>query len=100
MIAANNEYMMEATQALYEYNSDYVIRQKCEAREEYERRQRTMKKLLSDAQEKIQEQEVALQEKDVALQEKDVALREQEVALQEKDAEIKRLMELIEKNSQ
>ena len=79
MIAANNEYMKEATQALYEYNSDYVIRQKCEAREEYECRQRTMNRLLTEAQEK---------------------LKEQEAALQAKDAEIARLLELIEKNKQ
>ena len=79
MIAANNKYMKEATQALYEYNSDYVIRQKCEAREEYECRQRTMNRLLTEAQEK---------------------LKEQEAALQAKDAEIARLLELIEKNKQ
>lgn len=64
MIAENNEYMTEATQALYEYNADYVIRQKCEAREEYERRQRTLHKKLSDAQEKIQEQDKLLKEQE------------------------------------
>lgn len=78
MIAENNEYMTEATQALYEYNADYVIRQKCEAREEYERRQRTLHKKLSDAQEKIQEQEESLREKDSKLQEQDKLLKEQE----------------------
>ena len=71
MIAENNEYMTEATQALYEYNADYVIRQKCEAREEYERRQRTLHKKLSDAQEKIQEQEENLREKDKLLKEQE-----------------------------
>ena len=71
MIAKNNEYMTEATQALYEYNADYVIRQKCEAREEYERRQRTLHKKLSDAQEKIQEQEESLREKDKLLKEQE-----------------------------
>lgn len=64
MIAENNEYMTEATQALYEYNADYVIRQKCEAREEYERRQRTLHKKLSDAQEKIQEQDKLLKKQE------------------------------------
>ena len=78
MIAENNEYMTEATQALYEYNADYVIRQKCEAREEYERRQRTLHKKLSDAQEKIQEQEECLREKDSKLQEQDKLLKKQE----------------------
>ena len=70
MIAENNEYMTEATQALYEYNADYVIRQKCEAREEYERRQRTLHKKLSDAQEKIQEQEKEIARLTALLEEK------------------------------
>jgi len=91
MIAENNEYMTEATQALYEYNADYVIRQKCEAREEYERRQRTLHKKLSDAQEKIQEQEESLREKDSKLQEQDKLLKEQE-------NEIERLKALLQKN--
>lgn len=95
MIAENNEYMTEATQALYEYNADYVIRQKCEAREEYERRQRTLHKKLSDAQEKIQEQEECLREKDSILQEKDSKLQEQDKLLKEQENEIERLKALL-----
>ncbi len=78
MIAENNEYMTEATQALYEYNADYVIRQKCEAREEYERRQRTLHKKLSDAQEKIQEQDRMLKEQEKEIERLKLLLEQQE----------------------
>ena len=116
MIAQNNEYMQEATQALYECNADELIRQQCFAREEYNRYQRTIKKALKDATEErdcalatireqentiqkkdatIQEQKTALQEKDSALQEKDASLQEQKTTIQEQNAEIARLRALL-----
>ena len=51
MLAAQNEYLEEATQELYKCNSDDIIRQQCRAREEYYRRQRTREKALKDANE-------------------------------------------------
>ena len=104
MLADKNEYMQEATQALFECNADELIRQQCYAREEYDRYQRTINKALKDtteerdqlalknakALETIQKQEVALKKKDCDLKEKDDAIKE-------KDAEIARLLALLEK---
>ena len=49
MIAEGNETLMQATQALFECNTDELIRQQCCAREEYYRYQRTIDKALKDA---------------------------------------------------
>ena len=64
-MAEGNEYLTQVTQALYEYNSDEIIRQQCRAREEYYRYQRTIEK--ANALEKIQTQEDALKEKDAEI---------------------------------
>ena len=72
VIADKNEYMEEATQALFECNADELIRQQCYAREEYNRYQRTVQKALKDA---TQERDQALAE----LQEKDALLAKMEV---------------------
>ncbi|MGN1158284.1 MAG: PD-(D/E)XK nuclease family transposase, partial [Agathobacter sp.] len=44
MIAEKNESMEEATQTLYELNSDWVTQDKCRARREYYKRENTMKR--------------------------------------------------------
>ena len=49
MIAEGNETLMQATQALFECNTDELIRQQCYAREEYYKYQRTIDKALKDA---------------------------------------------------
>ena len=49
MIAERNETLMQATQALFECNTDELIRQQCYAREEYYKYQRTIDKALKDA---------------------------------------------------
>ena len=91
LMAEGNEFLMQATQELYECNADELIRQQCRAREEYYKYQRTIEKALKDttaerdqlatekakALETIQEQQTALQEKDNALKEKDDALKAQ-----------------------
>ncbi len=41
MIAEKNEFMQEASQAIYELSADEMIRQRCRAREEYNRLERT-----------------------------------------------------------
>ena len=89
LMAEGNEYLMQATQELYECNADELIRQQCRAREEYYKYQRTIDKALKDttaerdrlaternqlaaekaeALETIQKQQNALKEKDDALQ--------------------------------
>ena len=44
MLAVNNEYMEEAVEALYVANADEIVRQQCRAREDAERRERTLER--------------------------------------------------------
>ncbi len=41
MIAENNDIFTSATQSLYEFNADKLIREQCQAREDYEKHERT-----------------------------------------------------------
>ena len=76
MLANNNEALKEAAENQYIANSDEIVRQQCRAREDAERRERTLERnnrLLKEA------------------------LVEKEVALAEKDKEIFRLKEMLKK---
>lgn len=62
MLSANNEYMSDVSQTLYECNTDLNIREQCYAREEQIKKDNYYKKVIA-------EQAAALEEKDVALTE-------------------------------
>ena len=57
ILAKENEYLQEAAQSLYVANADEIVRQQCIAREDAERRERTLERLVMQKQEKIEEQE-------------------------------------------
>ena len=42
MLAQNNEYLKEAADSIYKANSEEIVRQQCRAREDAERRERTL----------------------------------------------------------
>lgn len=46
MLAQENEYLQEAAESLYVANADEIVRQQCIAREDAERRERTMERLV------------------------------------------------------
>ena len=45
MLAKENEYLQEAAESLYVANADEIVRQQCVAREDAERRERTLEKI-------------------------------------------------------
>ena len=71
MISKNNNYLSEASQALYELNADEITRQKCRAREEYYRTENTYKKMICDLQAQLDKTQQSIAEKDNAIAEKD-----------------------------
>ena len=78
MLTKENEYLQEAAESLYVANADEIVRQQCVAREDAERRERTLerdKRLLQEA------------------------LEESGRVIQEKDKEIARLKALLVENS-
>ena len=79
MIAKNNEILTSASKSLYKYNSDWLVREQCRAREDFECRERTMQKRLA-------EQEVALAAKDNTITEQSNTIAEKELRIQELEA--------------
>ena len=45
MLAKENEYLQEAAESLYVANADEIVRQQCIAREDAERRERTLERI-------------------------------------------------------
>ena len=64
MLARENEYLQEAADSLYVANADEIIRQQCQAREDAERRERTLERNNLRLQEQLQEKDAQLKGKD------------------------------------
>ena len=62
MMTENNEYLQEAAESLYIANADEIVRQQCIAREDAERRERTLEHRLQIAEEQKRQANVALAE--------------------------------------
>ena len=97
MLAQNSEALQEAAANLYIANSDEIVRQQCRAREDAERRERTLERNNRLLKEEVARHKKALLEKDGALAERDIALAEMGNALAEKEQEILRLKALLTK---
>jgi hypothetical protein len=61
MIADTNKYMSEACAAMYELNADKLVRQQCEAREEYERQERWQAARYAKSQEDLKQALLVIQ---------------------------------------
>lgn len=67
MLAQENEDIREASDTIYQLSQEEEIRQQCEAREDYYRRQRSMEVYMQRLENKIQEQNEQLEEKDLTI---------------------------------
>ena len=81
MMANDNEYLQEAAESLYVANTDEIVRQQCRAREDAERRERTLERAKRLAEEALEKER-----------------KENELALKEKDKKIEKLKELLAKH--
>ena len=70
MLAEKNEYLQEAAQSVYMANAEEIVRQKCRAREEAERHERTMKRDMN----KLKEENAAMKEENAAMKEQYAAM--------------------------
>lgn len=59
MITQTNHTLTNAAESLFQYNSDDIIRQRCRAREDYERHERTVNKKIQDLTQALKESENA-----------------------------------------
>ena len=97
MLANNNEALQEAATNLYIANSDEIVRQQCRAREDAERRERTLERITREQKKALAEKDRIISQREHALAEMGSALAEKDNALAEKEQEILRLKVLLEK---
>ena len=81
MIAKNNEILTSASKSLYEYNSDWLVREQCRAREDFECHERTMQKRLAEQEAALAEQENTIAEQSNMIAEKELRIQELESLL-------------------
>ena len=83
-VSRKNEYLQEAAQSVYMANAEEIIRQKCLAREEAERHERTLKrdmnKLLADY--------AAVKEENTSVKKEYAAVKEELSAMSARIAEL------------
>lgn len=101
MLTKDNKYLQEAAESLYIANSDEIIRQQCIAREEAERRERTLERNYKLAQEALSEKNSLIAQQEVALQQQKATMQQQKLTLDAQAEEIARLKALLsEKTNQ
>ncbi len=59
MITQTNHTLTNAAKSLFQYNSNDIIRQRCRAREDYERHERTVNKKIQDLTQALEKSENA-----------------------------------------
>ena len=64
MVVEKNKYMSAAAKEMYERNSDEIIQEQCQAREEYLQHERWVQEQLKEKDQVIEEKDQALAEKD------------------------------------
>lgn len=87
-MAKENEYLAEASKALFMMNADDLARERSYAREDRMRYERTVNKMLEEQAQALAKIEIALAEKNNALAEKDIALAEMRARLDELEAQL------------
>ncbi|MBQ7934651.1 MAG: PD-(D/E)XK nuclease family transposase [Lachnospiraceae bacterium] len=78
MIAANNEYLSEASRALFVMNADEIAREQSLAREDYRRWQNTIERMRDEDAKIMEEQRRLLEEKDAEIARLKALLAEKE----------------------
>ncbi|MBO6299125.1 MAG: PD-(D/E)XK nuclease family transposase, partial [Lachnospiraceae bacterium] len=96
MVAAKNRMIDDAATTIYQLTADERIRQQCEAREDYLRRQRGIQEMLEEQRQQLAEKDQQLTEKDQQLTEKDQQLTEQKQKLMKQEQQIAEQQKLIE----
>ena len=84
MLSKDNESMQEAVNSIYIANADEMVRQKCLAREEAERHERTMLRNIKILENKNAE----LEDENTELKDENTELKDQNIELQNRNAEL------------
>lgn len=102
MLAKDNEYLQEAANSIYMANADEIVRQKCLAREEAERMERTLKRdnqILTEENESLKGIIWGLKADNESLKADNASLQEDIVGLKESLESLQKIVkELQDKN--
>ena len=99
MLAQDNEYLRETSNAMYELDQDRLIRQQCQAREDFLYWERMKENRTKRMEEKIAEQEAELKNQKAELANKDAELAVKDAELAAKDAQIAELLARLDKSN-
>ena len=101
MLAKDNEYLRETSNAMYELDQDRLIRQQCQAREDFLYWERIKENRNKRVEAELAEAKAELTAKDAELADKDAELADKDAKLADKDAELERQKaELAAKDAQ
>ena len=101
MLAQDNEYLRETSNAMYELDQDRLIRQQCQAREDFLYWERMKENRNKRVEAELAEAKAKLANKDAELADKDAELADKDAELADKDAELERQKaELAAKDAQ
>ena len=95
MLAQENKYIEDAMPTIYQLSYEDAIREQCEAREDFYRRQRTQEIYWQSIQKKYDSIKDILANKDKILSEKDKTISEKDKTISDMEAEIARLKSLL-----
>lgn len=88
MLAENNEILTSATESLYKYNSDWLVREQCRAREDFERHQRLTQEEIAEKDNTIAEQNVTIAKQNAVIEEKDAVIEEKDARIRFLEAQL------------
>jgi len=99
MLAKNDEYIKEAADFIYKANADDIVRQQCRAREEAERRERTLerdKKLLQQENDGLKQENDGLKQENDELKQENDELKQAIGELKQENDELKQEIDKFE----
>ena len=91
MVAAKNRMIDDAATTIYQLTADERIRQQCEAREDYLRRQRGIQQMLEEQRQQLAEKDQKLTEQEQQLTAMKSELEEANIRLQELESLMQRM---------
>ena len=92
MLAKDNEYLRETSNAMYELDQDRLIRQQCQAREDFLYWERIKENRNKRTEEQLAAANAELNRQRTELADKDAELERQKAELAAKDAQIAELL--------
>jgi len=99
MLAQDNEYLRETSNAMYELDKDRLIRQQCQAREDFLYWERMKENRNKRMEAKIAEQDAVIAHQKAELADKNAEIKKQEAELAARDAKIAELLAQLERDN-